>query len=229
LVLSYYSALSIACVILTGSRTGFVQLGAVAFMRLFTTRHRVRILVLMLLASPAIWFAMGDRLQKRITTIWDPSQGPKNAQESAVSRIHFVEIGIRLWGEQPLLGYGPASFKIVSGTDMQPHNLYVQLIAELGTPATLAFLAVLGGFVLNHFEIRRLQRGLAPGVEDFPRRLSAAILMALAVMLIQGLTGHNLFRMNWMIYGAFQAIAVQCAKDKARRNSFELSYSHSYT
>jgi O-antigen ligase len=215
MLLVYFMALSILCVILTGSRAGFVELCCLCVLATLMTRQRVRVLAFLLVALPVVWLSISERHQNRFLTIWDPSYGPKNAQESAELRVEFFWTGMRLWGERPVTGFGPGSFGIASGTGYSPHNLYVQILAELGTPAGLSFLAILAGFALNHLEIRRLRRGLPPHAAAFPARLSGAIMMSLILMLIQGMSGHNLYRLNWMVYGAFQAVALRCVREAA--------------
>lgn len=215
LLLFYYTGLSVLCVILTGSRTGFIELCALAALRILSSQRRIRFVIFLAVAAPVVWFSMTEQYQNRVRTIWDPSAGPQNATESAEMRVEFVHIGLRLWGEQPIFGFGPMSFGPASGTGYSPHNLYVQILAELGTPAGLAFCAIIAGFVANHMEIRRLQRVQTPEMGNFPRRLSGAIVVAIVILLIQGCSGHNLYRLNWMIYGAFQAIALHCVRSAA--------------
>jgi O-antigen ligase len=211
-LLLYYTGLSVLCVVLTGSRSGFIELCCLGISRIWSTRYRVGMLLFLALAAPVGWMMLPPSLANRFMTIVDPSVGPENAQESAEMREKYFQIGMELFKDQPMTGYGPGSFPLASRTGYSPHNLYAQILSELGLPGTLAFLAIICGFVANHLAIRRIARNLPPGQADFPCRLSGAIMIALVLMFIQGMAGHNLFRPHWVWYGAFQAIALDVVR-----------------
>jgi O-antigen ligase len=151
----------------------------------------------------------------------DPSYGPANAQESAESRQVFFKQAVELWQRSPLLGFGPDSFRIASGTGMQTHSLYGQLFAEVGLAGMITFGAVLMCFVLNARDIARCYAGIPWAERGFPFWLSTSILVAVVLLLVQGLGGHNLFRYNWLWFGAFQAIALKCAQEESLDGELE--------
>ncbi len=118
--LSYFFGLSVLCIVLTGSRSGFaglICLMAFGFRRLL----RRRILLLLILAAiPIGWFSMEERLQNRFWTMIDPSVGPANAQESAVSRSRGFYEGLRIWERSPLFGVGPGAHGLATGAGCRP-------------------------------------------------------------------------------------------------------------
>jgi O-antigen ligase len=214
--LSCFFGLSVLCIILTGSRSGFVGLIcllAFGFRRLL---RKKLLLLLVLSAIPLGWFAMEERLQNRFWTLIDPSVGPSNAEESAVSRSQGFNEGITLWERSPVLGLGPGAHGLATGRGMQAHNLYGQVLGETGTLGALTLLSVVLCFLANGWEARNLRRSLGGEVGRFPANLSAAIMMALMLLLIKGYSDHNLYRYTWLWFGAFQAIAVGCLRDRYR-------------
>jgi O-antigen ligase len=214
LLLLYYTALTVECIVLTGSRSGFV--GLVCF-SLFASRRIFRkksLLLLMLGVVPLAWLVMPAGLQNRFWTLIDPSVGPANAQGSAEGRTQGLLDGITLCGRSPMLGFGPGAHGMAMGHGFQPHNLYGQTLGETGTLGAIAFLSILAGFVANHLEIRRLGRQDPAGRGQFPVNLSHAILISVALLLIKGYGDHNLYRYTWLWFGALQAIAVHCMRQR---------------
>ena len=210
-----YVALSLVCILLTGSRGALVGLGCLAVMLLGVTRRRGVLLVLLVLAIPIGWSLLPEELHNRFLTLIDPSVGPANAQTSAEGRTQGIRDGIRLWSSSPVTGFGPNSFPKAAGHGFQAHNLYGQTLGELGGLGAVALLGMLLAFALNALEVRRLAR--AHGwQDDFPVRLSRAVSLSVILMLIMGIGSHNLYRYTWMWFGAFQGIALHCLRLRAR-------------
>ncbi len=202
-----YGGLSVVCVLLTGSRSAFLGLVVFAAMLVWQSRRRLLMAVALGIAAPAVFLALPESLQTRLLTIWDPSVGPRNAQESGQGRIEGFFTGLRLWQEYPLTGVGPGAWRPASGSRLESHNLYGQLVGELGTLGLIAFLSMLTAFVMNVRAVRRLEP-LAPYLADpLPLWLGRAVGMAIVLLLVLGVFGHNLFRYNWLWYAGFLLIA----------------------
>jgi O-antigen ligase len=216
-LLAVYTCLSAACVGLTGSRSGMVGLVCAGLLLGLLSKRRKTVLPMLLLCAPVAWMLLPGDLQNRFLTLLDPSYGPANAQESAEGRIRGLVEGLNLWGEHPLTGAGPGVFAVASGLGAQAHNLYGQIVGELGTLGALAFFFVLWGFVGNALEIRSIFKGHADSTPDFVRQVNKAIIVAVVLLLILGYSGHNLYRYTWMWFGAFQSVALQVAR---QRNAF---------
>jgi len=119
--------------------------------------------------------------------------------------------GIELWKRHPVTGVGPGAFGQATGSGFQAHNLYGQVLGELGTPGALALGIVVFALIANGLESRRLARHGGPDA-TFLRRVSTAVLVALLLLLLQGCGSHNLYRYNWLWFGAFQAAALNCLR-----------------
>src|SRR5262249_25960457 len=94
------------------------------------------------------------------------------------------------------------------------HNLYAQTAAELGTLGLLSLALTSFCFWRNKRETVRLYRdnGWEP---DFANYVSRSAWLAVVLLLFMGAAGHNLYRYNWLWYGAFQAVALHCARVRA--------------
>jgi O-antigen ligase len=203
------------CIILTGSRTGFVGLGCFGLLCLLLSRSRAKMVILLGGVALLSVVLMPGYLQDRFLTLVDPSYGPRNAQESVEGRLGgFVE-GVRLWGENPLVGVGPGAFALASGGGFQAHNVYGQVMSEMGAVGVVAFLGVLGCFLANWLETRKLCRRRPERARDFLYQTSRSVAVCVLLLLFTGWAGHNLYRYNWLWLGAFQLIALHCLRERA--------------
>ena len=209
-----YVGLTGICVFLTGSRTGLVGLFVLASIAVAMSKYRLRLALAALLLIPLVWSTLPQDRQDRYLTLLDPSRGPANAQESAESRQVFTAKAYELWKQQPIFGYGPGSFPLASGTGMQVHTLYGQLLGEVGLVGIAVFLLVIYGFVANARDVRLYCAGNRWDPRPFSFWLSRAVIMSVVLLLVLGFGGHNLFRYTWMWSGAFQVLALRVARDK---------------
>jgi O-antigen ligase len=215
LPLYLFTGAAALCILLTGSRTGFVGLGFFGLLCAFLSRSRTKLFLLFGAAALLGVILMPGYLQDRFLTLVDPSYGPKNAQESVEGRLGgFVE-GLRLWGENPLVGVGPGAFALATGGGFQAHNVYGQVTSEMGAVGVAAFLGVLGCFAANWLETRRLSRRRPEWSRDFLYQTSRSLAVCVLLLLFTGWAGHNLYRYNWLWFGAFQVIALRCVRRRA--------------
>jgi O-antigen ligase len=215
LALTAYTALTVFCILMTGSRASMVGLLALGFLRLITSKSRMKVLLILAVSMPAGWFLLPPKKQERFLTLIDPKYGPENAKESAEFRSHALVDGVRLWTESPVFGFGPGTFGRAAGHGWQAHNLYAQTIAEVGTLGALAMLGILAGFAVNACEMRAICLAEPALKNCFARQVSQSVSLIIVLLLILGCGGHNLYRYNWMWCGAFQAVALHCARERA--------------
>ena len=127
-----YAALSVLCVVLTGSRGGLVTLLLFALIHAIRSKRRSQLIAALILLSPLSWFLMPDHLKNRFYTLIDPSVGPANAQESADGRSEGFWVGLDLWRSYPMTGCGPGAWIPATGRKIESHNLYGQVPGEMG-------------------------------------------------------------------------------------------------
>jgi O-antigen ligase len=210
-----YAGLAVVCILLTGSRSALCSLVLLLGIAAFFSRHRVTLLAALGVAAPIVWFSLRADLQNRFLTLIDPSYGPANAQVSAESRWQGWYDGVRIWKEHRLLGAGPGSFMAARGCQLQAHNLYGQVLGELGTLGALALAAVVCGFIGNTMILRRLCQHEPELTRSFSATVVLAVTVTVILLLFDGLSGHNLYRYTWLWFGAFQAIALNCIRQHA--------------
>jgi O-antigen ligase len=209
LLLVSYVLLACGCILLTGSRSAFVGLVLLCILAVAFSKHRYTFAIGIAIAAPLIWVSLREDLKNRYLTLIDPSVGPANAEVSAESRVKGWWDGVQIWQEHPLLGAGPGSFGKARGYELQSHELYGQVLGEIGTIGAIAFALLLWAFYANWQCARRLATNMPDLRTTLEYRLIAAVMVTVGLLLFMGFGGHNLFRYTWLWYGAFQAIALQ--------------------
>jgi O-antigen ligase len=216
-----YVVLSLFCILMTGSRGALLSLILYTSIPAMRSRHRWKFLSAALLLAPLAWFVLPEHLQDRFHTIIDPSYGPEEAKMSAEGRLEGLWIGVRLWQAYPLTGCGPGAWMPATNTLLESHNLYGQVMGELGTPGVVTFAAIVALLWLNARSIKRdyRRRGWE---KDFLYHLADATGIAIIILLFLGNAAHTLYRFNWLWYGAFIIIARHLVDERLRMGSADL-------
>jgi O-antigen ligase len=212
--LAAYLALSLVCIGLTGSRSSFVGLLLWAFLTVFRSRRRFSMAILAFLAAPLLWAALPPSMQNRFETIIHPEVGPANAVVSGQDRIEGFKIGMELWGQHPLIGVGPGAWRPATKRALESHNLYGQLLGEMGSLGGMSFLALLFCFWSNLRWIRKTYKQHPDWKPDFLYHVAGAAGVGVVLLLFEGNFGHNLFRYNWLWYGGYVIIARYCVEQR---------------
>jgi O-antigen ligase len=214
-----YGLCAAGCILLTGSRTGFVGLCLfLAILVVWTAKNKLQAVtiagVLGLFAFAILSVVLSAQLQGRYLTLVDSSQGPENAAISAGGRLEGFLWGMYVWQQSPLLGHGPASFAFVTGRGGQAHNLYGQVMSEMGLVGAVGLLGIVACFLFNWRESRRLVRRTESPETDITFQIAQAVGVNLILLLVMGWAGHNLFRYNWLWFATFSAISVHCLRSR---------------
>ena len=207
-----YVGLSGLCILLTGSRSSLLGLVIWFMIIIWGTRYRFRAFVCFAALAPVAFVALPETLQTRFETIINPEVGPANAQESGEGRLLGLTTGFRLWGENPLSGVGPGAWRPATRSKIESHNLYGQVMGELGTLGVAAFVTLLACFWMNLRAVKRARNHYPEWRNDLLFTLPSAIGVAVFLLLFMGNFGHNLFRFTWLWYGGFLVIARHCVE-----------------
>lgn len=213
-LLAGYAGLSILCIGLTGSRSAFVSLVLAALMVILRSRGRWRLAVLGMMAAPLLFILLPASLQTRFETIVNPEVGPANAQVSAEGRLEGLRIGVKLWEDNPLTGVGPGAWRPASRSPLESHNLYGQLMGEMGILGIVAFGALLLAFWMNLRWVRKVYQLHPEWRHDFLYQVAHVIGLSVILLLFEGNFGHNLFRYSWYWYAAFLVITRRCVQQR---------------
>jgi len=114
--------------------------------------------------------------------------------------------GLKLWTEYPVSGCGPGAWRKATGSLIESHNLYGQLLGEMGTLGIVTFAAILVGFWMNLRWIRKAYERHPEWGHDFLYRVANSVGLGVLLLLFLGNFGHNLFRYSWYWYAGFLII-----------------------
>ncbi len=148
---------ALAAVMVASSRGGFFGLVAAALVYIWQSPKRMRNLtVIVMVGAVFVLVSPASPLDRLL----NPSTGDIEAQEI---RLALWQGGLEMVRAQPLTGVGLGTFKerilkyAPPGFDAQflAHNTYLEMAAEAGIPALLAFL---GLFFFTWVNLRRIRR-----------------------------------------------------------------------
>jgi len=152
--------------ILTQSRGALLALFVVAFFVFKESRRKFSLIVVAVLVGFAGWQVMSDEQKDRYLSLVGQSETSNAA--TADGRIQGMMREFALGFERPIVGHGlgttPEAKTHILGSRQASHNLYAELLIELGIVGTLIFvrflLKVYQGLVENQKRISRLSERL---------------------------------------------------------------------
>ena len=224
LFLTGYLGLSGMCILLTGSRSSLLGIMLWGFITCMQSRHRISLMLLGLVVGAAAIAALPERLQTRFETIVNPDVGPENAKVSGQGRVEGLVNGFMLLERFPLSGCGPGVWRKATGSEIESHNLYGQLMGELGAAGVMTFGSLVVGFIVAIRQLRRRSRRLQDPDGQFIYQLTGALATAVVLLLLEGMFGHNLFRFSWLWYIGFLVIAGRALRRLPSTNLMRQSY-----
>ena len=131
--------------ILTQSRGAFLALLVVAFFVFKESSHKFSLIVVAILVAMAGWQVMTDQQKDRYLSLVGESE-TSNAV-SADGRIQGMLTEFKLGFQRPLVGHGlgttPEAKTHILGKRQASHNLYAELLIELGLIGAFLFLRFL--------------------------------------------------------------------------------------
>ena len=210
--------LAVLCISATGSRGAFVGFLAYVILAAAFSKNRWKILVVAIVFLPIVWVSMEERIQNRYLTLIDPSKGPASAQASASGRLAGLYWGLELFQKSPVYGVGPGNSRFFSSSKHQTHNFLGQVAAEMGSIGLFAYGFLCCSITINYLYSRfywKIMKSLSPTADPYPYLVSQAVFLAMILLLLMGMGGHNAFRYTWVWYAAFQSMAVVALKKKA--------------
>jgi O-antigen ligase len=171
--------LSLAAVVVSASRGGFLGLVASSLYFLLKSRHRVRNLALVC----AAFIVLALPLQiSPVQRLLHPTQSDQDAQQI---RLALWDGGLKMIMAHPLLGVGLDNYsrQIVTYADPAKvpkyetvrrvaHNSYMEIAAELGVPALFIFLGIIISSILS---LERTRRAAAKSSDEFLGRVALGL------------------------------------------------------
>jgi probable O-glycosylation ligase (exosortase A-associated) len=210
----------------TYSRGGFLSLTAIGSMLFWRSQHKLKtiaaIAIVTVLVVPVLPQAFWDRMST-ITASGD------ERDDSSASRLHFWKVAVVMANDRPLLGVGhngyPRAYNKYDWTAGQyltnraVHSAWFGVLAELGYPGLLMFVATI---VLSLRACRRVRKAARRG--ELPATIGSyaiALESSLIAFIVGGsFVSFHYCEMLWHFFGltiALERVAVTEAEAAAAR------------
>lgn len=203
-------ALSLAAVSLTGSRIAIIALIAMGLYYTFQSKRKLLTCAACLVIGILIWENLPSEYKQRYLTVESYAAGGE-LDGSNELRLEVWRAGWQIFSQYPIVGVGAGQFANAygmiylagrSGTWMNPHNLLIQIICELGVVGLAAF---------TYF-VWQIARGIAfvlRKARESNLGLNYEVAIACSVMylgvLIISMVGHTLYRPYWYLLAGLVA------------------------
>ncbi|MDP9201098.1 MAG: O-antigen ligase family protein [Gemmatimonadota bacterium] len=206
---------AITGIVASSSRGALVGLAAVSLWMLLQTRHKFRGLVATVALAGIVYTITPSESKARFETIGEDN--------SSISRTTNWKNGLEIMSQYPLLGIGYANWRkyhaINYGTELLPHNVFIEAGAELGYIGLAAFLALIWCTFAVNARTRRLARQF-PQDSGFINRMAYGLDGALVGFVASGffvtVLYYPYFWINLAMTVALNNAAVQRFADSNR-------------
>jgi O-antigen ligase len=220
-------AITVLALVMTQSRGGLFGLVVALLVAVFVggalRGYAIVLCVVVVAVGIGFYFSLSSSIEReRLTNI---------TSEGSSGRTDEWKLALRAAGDHPITGVGLDNFRTVQRLYIadvnllqvttalkQPaaHNLYVQVLAELGLVGVMLALSVLGGaLALGVRGVRRLARAGAREAETLGRALIIAFIATLALDIFQnGLLKKEL----WLTAGLLLTLGPLADRAEARQN-----------
>ncbi|MEO8680122.1 MAG: putative O-glycosylation ligase, exosortase A system-associated [Vicinamibacterales bacterium] len=211
----------------TYSRGGLLAVGAVGSMYFWRSPHKLRTVAAFAIAVALVMPVLPQQYWDRMSTI---TASGEERDDSAQSRLYFWQVAVAMANDRPLLGVGfnayPRAYNHYDWTGGQyktnraVHSAWFGVLAELGYPGLLLFIAIVVSSLLACRRVRRsAQRGEIPGPLG---PYAIALESSLVAFIIGGsFVSFHYCEMLWHFFAltmALEAVAVkEAAAELARR------------
>jgi len=201
---------SLAALVLTGARAGMIGLAIMGTYYVLRSRHKVVWVLVCVSLACIIWMAMPQAYRDRYLTVKQYASGER-LDPSNELRLRIWKAGWRMFLDHPILGVGAGQFQTAYGTTyvgrqhvawMNPHNLLLQVVCELGIVGLGVFIYFLVQIV---GQIRHLPVRLSNPLVELNYQVASACGAMLIALIAVSLVSHTLYRPYWYFLAGFAA------------------------
>lgn len=224
-LMAFLAMYCVIMVIMTGSRGGFLGVATVVLTLAWLSRNRFRSLAISACVFLLILALMGSQYRQRQATTLELGQ----SDFSAKSRITGIVHGFSMMVKRPVLGVGigcyPEARRQWFGWGLWAHNLYGQLMGELGLSGVLVFTWLIVSIFKNLSNVKLLCLNEQNATCREFVVYATAVQVLFAMRLVTGMTGHSLYGEAWYVFGAVSVQMLALAEAGQAREADELSVS----
>ncbi len=205
----------------TYSRGGLLAVSAVGGMYFWRSPHKLRTLAAFAVAVALVLPVLPQAYWDRMATISAPAAERDDSQQS---RLHFWQVAVAMANDRPLLGVGHAGYPRAYNqydwtegqykTNRAVHSAWFGVLAELGYPGLLLFLALIFTSLRACRRVRTsAQRGEIPGpLGPYAIGLESALI---AFIIGGSFVSFQYCEMLWHFFALTMALEAVAVKEAA--------------
>jgi O-antigen ligase len=230
-----YGILSLVAIAYTGSRSAMATLLLFGLMAAWKGKHKILSMIALCAMVAIGWTLLPEKYQLRLETVVTQKEveEQKGAVASGQARFEELKHGLKVFKENIALGVGPNNFRYSwGGTEagINAHNLYGQLLAELGITGGVVFLLLIIYTVSSNCRIVRTISKLkekipvtsdtgAHNLPEFMKNIATAGSQTILLLLFNGNFGHNLYRYNWLWIAAIAVTSQHALNSNLKKST----------
>lgn len=203
LIFAGFAPLLIYALVLTLSRSAFIAMGIVVWMIFKESRYKFGMLLLIVLAAAATWTQLSPLQKERYLSLVS-SGTSQSATVAGRYKGMWEEFSIGL--RRPVFGHGlgttPEAKTHILGKIRAAHNLYAEVLIELGLVGLFIFLRYLSAIYQSFSTNREIMKSVQRNVRNnFQFRLNQAMIAVFWMYLVFSLTYWGLSSYYWYMFG----------------------------
>jgi O-antigen ligase len=192
--------------LLTGSRSGLVGLAAIALLIWAKSKHKILLAGVVAGAFFVTVPLLSPEMRDRYLSIWDSDT--KNAV-TAEGRLSGVELDLEVAMRRPLFGHGLGTSREANanfgGRDQPSHNLYTEVIQELGFVGLLIFLYFVRVLASTLYGMVQRVRSTHSAL-GYETKLASALQVWMGMNLLFSFAAYGLSGHEWYLAAGFTVV-----------------------
>ena len=209
----------IQCMLLTGSRSGLLSLGAVIVGIIYFSRQRMRNIVLALgLGLPVaiyVFANMSSGFQTRYESLVESDVA---GADTAQGRINALKRQLSSVSHSPLFGNGlgtsgETNFNFTGGGSQITHDLYIEILQEAGIVGFTIFMVYVASIIKSLREAKSLLEESGRDRQDWLYRLILATQVWIFMDLFYSLSCFGLSSWEWYFFGGVATVCLAIARE----------------
>lgn len=200
----------IVCLIGTKSRGGVLGFLFFGICIIYFSKNRLKMGLLM--GIPLLLIVAFSNLSETASRI---------SVDSGSGRLTGLTHGIEMLKRGNIIGVGPGCFLFARGKyftyTMESHNLFGQVIGELGVPGMIAFFFFIRQIFLNLMESKKRLKAISRE-DSFLFHLTMGLQISLLVRLFIGMASHSLYFFYWYVIAALSILILENVKKLEENN-----------
>lgn len=200
--------------VLTASRSGFLALVVILFAIFMKSRRKLTLAIIVGVAAVAIFSSLTDIQKERYFSI---TQKDARGAESAKGRIEGVLESFKVAMNKPITGHGlgtslEANFNAI-GVAQPAHNLYAEIMQELGLIGLLIFLFFIGSIISN-FRTSRMRVYADPRQSVYLKNVTVAMGVWLIMNIFFSFASYGLSSYEWYLFAGLSVVVKRLSETK---------------